>query len=65
MSASGAAGAAVAATGEVAVRSEREYFDMISGLDHDGCVLRAVCELASEPVHTLTEDEKAIMAAFR
>ncbi|XP_045107488.1 uncharacterized protein LOC123502376 [Portunus trituberculatus] len=52
------------AAGQVAVRSEREYFDMISGLDRDGCVLRAVCEVASEPVHLLTEDEKAIMAAF-
>ncbi|XP_063869683.1 uncharacterized protein LOC135105485 [Scylla paramamosain] len=49
---------------KVALKSEREYFDMISGLDRDGCVLRAVCEVASEPVHTLTEDEKTIMAAF-
>lgn len=51
--------------GVVAVRGDKQYFEVIGGLDQDGCVMRAVCELAGAHTHTLTDDEKSIMAAFR
>ncbi|XP_050724697.1 uncharacterized protein LOC127002679 [Eriocheir sinensis] len=50
--------------GVVAVRGDKQYFEVIGGLDQSGCVMRAVCELAGASTHTLTEDERSIMAAF-